>query len=235
MSYDIIYSNCHLKIIQNLENKNLFRIELAYPNPVLLLSLRKFVKGSTCSDDYLLMTFKAHSVQMFTNYKKKFGIHNATNMVATLGGQLKLMSCEYSVTFIGLNSENIMVIDDCNFLCLDIELMREIDEQNNVTIFTPFNSSDFFFSPEIKCATKLPLVLHYKTAYFSLGCLLLYTLLSCDNSFYKEYLSSEKDSANMQQIFKKYLENHPIKETKLYWLIFRCLVQEPEKRSILFI
>jgi hypothetical protein len=232
MSYDIIYSNHHLKVICNSEKKDIFKIELAYPNPVLLLSLRKFIKGSTCSDDYLLFTFKAYSVEMFTSYKKKIGIHNVTNMVATLGGQVNLMIGDYSVTFLGFNTENIIVVDDCKFLCLDVELMREIDEQNNVTIFTPFSSGDFFFSPEIKCATKLPLVLHYKTSYFSFGCLLLYTLLCCDNSFYKEYLI---ESLSMQQIFKKYLENHPIKETKLYWLIFRCLVQEPEKRSIIFI
>jgi len=229
-----IYSNNHLKITKNINN--IFRIELKNSNPVLLLSLTKFIKGSTCSDDYLLLTFKSYDVQMFTsykeNYKKKLGINTAANMVATLGGQINMLYNEYSATFLGVNTENIIVIN-CNiFLSLDVELMREIDEQNNVTIFTPFTSSDFFFSPEIKIATKLPLVIHYKTSYFSLGCLLLYVLLSCDDAFYKEYLMN---SENMEQLFKKYLENHPIKDTKLYWLISRCLVEEPEKRSILFI
>jgi hypothetical protein len=225
-----IYSNQHLKISKN--TNNIFRIELKRINPVLLLSLTKFVKGSTCSDDYLLLTFKAFSVEMLNKKSSgKTSICMAANMAATLGGQMQELF-RYSVTFLGFNTENIIVVNDCIFLCLDIELMREIDEQNNVTIFTPFTSGDFFFSPEIKCATKLPLTVHYKTAYFSLACLLLYVLLSYDDAFYREYLIG---SLNMQEIFKKYLENHTTKDTKLYWLIERCLVEEPARRSILFI
>jgi hypothetical protein len=227
-----MYSNDYLKIIKN--TNNIFRIELKDPNPVLLISLTKFVKGSTCSDDYLLFTFKAYSVEMLTHCKnnlKKSSIKMVANMAHTLGGQIQEMF-KYSASFVGFNTENIIVINEDIFLCLNVELMREIDEQNNITIFTPFSSSDFFFSPEIKCATKLPLILHYKTAYFSLACLLLYVLLSYNDSFYKEYLISDAD---FDGIFAKYLANHPIKETKLYWLIDRCLVEEPEKRAILFI
>jgi hypothetical protein len=226
-----IYSNHHLKIIQSQAN-NIFRIELKKPNPVFLLSLTKFVKGATTSDDYLLLTFKAYSVEMLTSYLEKPSIYMVANMVNSLVKQLKNMMDHYDVTFIGYNTENIIVIDGDLFIFLDIGLMSEIEEQNS-TIYTPFTSSDFFFSPQIKRATLLPLTIHYKTAYFSLGCLLLYVLLSYDDAFYQEYLIS--DSLNMQQICKKYLSNHPIKDTKLYWLIVRCLVEEPEKRVILFI
>jgi len=228
-----IYSNDHLKISKNVNH--IFRIELNRSNPVLLLSLTKFIKGATCSDDYLLLTFKAYDMQMFTSYKEKLekpSICMAANMVATLGGQMQELY-KYYTTFIGFNAENIIVVNHDIFLSLDIGLMREIDEKNNITIFTPFSSNDFFFSPELKTATKLPLIVHYKTAYYSLGCLLLYVLLSYDDAFYQEYLIL--DSINMQEICKKYLTNHPIKETKLYWLINRCLVEEPEKRVILFI
>jgi hypothetical protein len=230
-----IYSNDHLKIMQHDDTTNIFKIELKKPNPVLLLSLTKFIKGSTCSDDYLLLTFKAYSVEMLPSYKEKSeksSICTAANVLTTLTSQLKYLFDEYIVTFLGFNPENIMVINDHTFLSLDIELMTEIDE-NNITFFTPFTSRDFFFSPELKRATKLPCIVHYKTAYFSLGCLLLYVLLGYDDAFYREYLLL--DSENMEQLFKKYLANHPIKETKLYWLIERCLVEEPEKRSILFI
>jgi len=226
-----IYSNQHLKISKN--TNNIFRIELKKPNPMLILSIQKIIRGATCSHDYQLLTFKAYSVEMLTQNKiNKSGIKMVANMVFSLSSQLKYMIDEYSYIFLGFNTENIMVVDENKFLNVDIELMSEIDEQNNVTIFTPFTSTDFFFSPEFKKATILPLVVHYKTSYFSLGCLLLYVLLSYDDAFYQEYLMN---SENMEQILKKYLTNHSIKETKLYWLIIRCLVQEPEKRSILFI
>jgi hypothetical protein len=229
-----IYSNSDLKIIKNIKN-NVYRIELKKSNPVFLCSLKRFIKGSTCSDDYLLLTFKAFSVQMLSHYKKKSkkpSIQMTGNMAATLVNQLSFMYKQYSTTIIGFNTENIMIIDDTIFLSLDISLLREIDEENNVTIFYPFSSSDFFFSPELKRANTLPLTLHYKTAYFSLGCLLLYVLLSYDDAFYQEYLEFDADFGG---IFAKYLANHPIKDTKLYWLIDRCLVEEPEKRVILFI
>jgi serine/threonine protein kinase len=228
-----IHRNNNLKITKNVAN-NIFRIELKRSNPALLCSLTKFIKGSTCSDDYLLLTFKAYSVEMLNkNRLEKPSISMAANMAATLGGQLcDLLS--YSVTFIGFNAENIMVVNGNIFLFLDIGLMREVEDEK-MTIFTPFTSSDFFFSPELKFANKLPLVLHYKTSYFSLGCLLLYVLLCYDDAFYQEYLLLGFDSEFIGNIFKKYLKNHPIKETKLYWLIERCLVEEPEKRVILFI
>ena len=229
-----IYSNKDLKIFKNSVN-NIFKIEFKKSNPVLLLSLKKFIKGSTCSDDYLLLTFKACSVEMLENDRNKTekpSVHMVANMVSTLAGQLSFLISEYYMTFLGFNTEKILVIDGSIFLCLDTELMYEIDEQN-ITIYTPFTSNDFFFSPQIKSATKLPLTVHYKTAYFSLGCLLLYVLLSYNNAFYQEYLIS--DSLNMQKIMNKYLTNHPIKDTKLYWLVERCLVEEPENRAILFI
>jgi hypothetical protein len=65
-----------------------------------------------------------------------------------------------------------------------------------------------------------------------LGCLLLHALLgpTIFDEFYQEYLLGSEDL-----VIKKYLDSYALRETKLYWLICRCLVQEPEKRSILFI
>jgi hypothetical protein len=75
---------------------------------------------------------------------------------------------------------------------------------------------------------ELPSHVHYKTSYFSLGCLLLYALIEED--FYTEYLKEIKCEK-----IHEYLKNLPFKNTKLYWLLSRCLVEEPEKRSIIFI
>jgi serine/threonine protein kinase len=93
------------------------------------------------------------------------------------------------------------------------------------TISCPFNVTDFFASPELLKITELPSQVHYKTSYFSLGCLLLYALTGGDD-FYKDYF---KDKPH------EYLNQLHFKNTKLYWLLSRCLVEEPEKRSILFI
>jgi hypothetical protein len=225
-----IFSNHHLKITSTKEN-NIFNIELKRTNPILLLSLKKFIRGATCSDDYISLTFKAYSVEMLNKKMNKPNIQMAANMLSTLANQLHYLITEYSYTFLGYNTENIIVIDKNKYLFLDIDLMSEIDDQHNITIFYPFKKIDFFVSPELKKVSKLPCTIHYKTTYFSLGCLLLQCILSWDNTFYDEYLMGK----NMDEVINKFLNSHPIKETKFYWLICRCLVEEPEKRSILFI
>ena len=76
---------------------------------------------------------------------------------------------------------------------------------------------------------ELPSYIHYKTAYFSLGCLIVYALLG-DDEFYTEYLKNKEVDKIVE-----YLKDHTIKDTKLYWLLSRCLVEDPEKRSILYL
>jgi len=51
-----------------------------------------------------------------------------------------------------------------------------------------------------------------------------------NKNFYNKYVK-EKD---LQKIFE-YFNDLPIYQTKLYWLIERCLDLDPEKRSIVFI
>ena len=102
-------------------------------------------------------------------------------------------------------------------------------------ISEPFDKNDFFFSPEMENITFLPAYVHYKTCYFSLGCLLFYALMTEEmaTTFYQEYLSGERINDTMNKYLN--INTTSFKETKLYWLISRCLVEEPEKRSIVFV
>jgi hypothetical protein len=47
---------------------------------------------------------------------------------------------------------------------------------------------------------------------------------------HKDYLKNQEPEKIIEN-----LNTHPIKETKLYWLLSRCLVKEPKNRSILLI
>ena len=226
-----IYSTNNFKITQNDKNPQLYCIEFAYPRQILCNSLvkTKLLKGATITDDYKQIIFKAYSVQMYKDLDP--GVHLAAIIAGSFGAQLKYMEETYDVTFNGVNTENIIVVDD-KAAFLDDDLIAEIDNNSCISIHHQFMVSDFFFSPEMKRVVKLPSKLHYKTAYFSVGCLLLHALLGRETfeGFYKEYLLDSEDL-----VIQKYLDICAIRETKLYWLICRCLVQEPEKRSILFI
>ena len=235
-----VYSNDSLKIIQDKNNKTMFKIEFNYPCPALIRSLTKthIIQG-TITDDYTTLRFKALSVKSFPQFIEEqkrdrgsphLSINLAANMISSLTQQLSHLITKESQTIIGYAPENIIVLNDNTFAFLDSELVADIDPvgKEMATISCPFKVTDFFASPEILKIKELPSYVHYKTSYFSLGCLLLYALLEED--FYKEYLKE----LNCEKIHE-YLTGLHFKNTKLYWLLSRCLVEEPKKRSILFI
>ena len=233
-----IYSNDNVKIIKD-NSKSIFRIELAYPNAILLNSLVKtrIIQGGTTTDDYKSLKFKATSVKSLHQFQadknkthgtSRLSINETALLIANLSTQLKYIITKESHTILGYAPENIIVIDDKKFAFLGSDLFSEI-EDNKVLISYPFSTNDFFVSPELLKIKELPSYIHYKTAYFSLGCLAINVLLS-DDDFYREYINNESPMSILDS-----LNMHPVKNTKLYWLLSRCLVEEPEKRSILFL
>ncbi len=244
---NIIYSNDYLKIIEG--KKSIFTIEFTYSNQIIINSLIKtrIIQGATATDNYKTIKFKAQSVMSLNQFQeehnkengtKKLSINIISQMIANLAMQLNYLISEESRTILGYALENIIVINHKKFAFLGSEFVSKIEENNNIQISYPFTSSDFFISPELFKITTIPSYVHYKTAYFSLGCLVLYALSSDDN-FYKEYLNVEKETNETNETKCKILIDHlnslSIKNTKIYWLLLRCLVEEPENRSILFI
>jgi len=245
-----IYSNDSLKIIQDKNNKTMFKIEFNYPCPALIRSLTKthIIKSGTVTDDYSTLRFKSLSVKPFHQFieeqnkirgRKSLSINLAANMLANLSHQLSHLIKSETKTIIGYAPENIIVINDKTFAFLDSELVADIDPvgKEMATISCPFKVTDFFASPEILKIKELPSHVHYKTSYFSLGCLLLYALTEGKEDFYNEHLKEIKCEKNHEYLTGSSfaLNQLHFKNTKLYWLLSRCLVKEPEKRSILFI
>jgi len=223
-----IYSNENVKIIK--DKNSLFRIELLNSDAKLINSLikTKIIQGATATDDYRTLKFKATSVKSLKEFRK-LTINETTTLIANLSQQLKHLITNENHTILGYAPENIIVIDEKKFAFLGSELFANIEEDNNILVSYPFTTDEFFVSPELLKITELPSYIHYKTAYFSLACLTIYVLLSEDD-FYKEYLNHK----NAETILNS-LDLHPVKDTRLYWLLSRCLVEDAEKRSILFV
>jgi hypothetical protein len=55
-------------------------------------------------------------------------------------------------------------------------------------------------------------------------------MLLGDDDFYNDYLKHN----NSEKIIES-LNNHPVKNTRIYWLLSRCLVEEPKNRSIIML
>jgi hypothetical protein len=223
----VIISKDNFKIIQI--EPTIFRIEFATPCPALIHSLVKIkqITGATASDDYKNLKFKAQTVKMLRDYTNKpLSIHNGAVLIARLSRQLQYLLEHENHTIIGYNPENIIVINDQIPAFLGSECVIQLVD-GRLLLSYPFSHSDFFVSPELLQITELPSFVHYKTAYFSLACLVIFALMGNDDFYYK-YLQKEICIIDV-------LNNHPIKNTKLYWLLSRCLYEEPEKRVILFI
>jgi len=245
-----IYVNETLRIIQYKNNKNMYKIEFNYPCPSLVRSLMKtrIIQCGTISDDYLCLRFKALSVFSFHRFiehhnvdygSKMLNINSAAKMLSSLSSQLNYLISKEHKTIIGYSPENIIIINGENSAFLGSELITDIDPEEMTTISCPFNVKDLFVSPELLRIKELPAYVHYKTSYFSLGCLLLFALTegsvaltegSSGYNFYNEYLKE----INCNKIHE-YLNQLHFKNSKFYWLLSRCLVEDPQKRSILFI
>jgi hypothetical protein len=129
---------------------------------------------------------------------------------------------------IGFSVENIIVINDSKFVFIGSEyLAKMLGTQMQISF--PFTQQEFYVSPELLREKELPIYVHYKSSYFSFACLIIHLIL-LDDSFYDEYLEHK----NPEKIIEC-LQKHFIKDTKIYWLLSRCLVEDYKKRSILFI
>ena len=100
---------------------------------------------------------------------------------------------------------------------------------NEELIFGIVHKNDTKKEIELKKIAFFTEKIHYKTAYFSLGLLLIYMLLG-DDDFYNDYLKHN----NSEKIIES-LNNHPVKNTRIYWLLSRCLVEEAKNRSIILL
>lgn len=238
-----IYSGELFKIIENAKT-HIFMIEFSYSSQILINSLIKtrIIKGSSVSSDYKTLKFKASSVKTLRevqdNYKKdngtpKLPINDILKLSKSLISQLNYLIQKENRIILGYSSKDIFVINENQYIYMNSDYFSEI-YGNQAIVSYPITDKNIFISPELLKIRVLPSYLHYKTCYYSLGCLLLYALSDGDNvnsnfndKFYKNQL--ENMNIDISKIYKS------IKNTKIYWLIKKCLHEEPENRCILFI
>jgi hypothetical protein len=228
-SINSVYASDFVNIVEG-HHKGIFKINFAYPSRALINSLikTKIIQGGTATDDYKTLQFKANTV---TTLKKNLEnkVPLAIQMTSSLATQLNYLITAESHTIIGYAPENIILINGKKSAFLGSEWVVEM-EGEIFQLTYPFGPTDFFVSPELFQVKELPSNVHYKSAYFSLACLIAHVLLGDEHEYYQEYLKSK----NPETILT-YLKNHSINGTKLYWLLSRCLMDDPRKRSILFI
>ena len=236
---NLIIKNDHFKITQHEFDDNLYTVFFNSNSQALISSITKtkIILGATTTQKYNSLTFKATKVQTFKEYQfdlerengtKNLQYNSVLKMIYNLATQLNFLITNYSKTFLGYSPENLIVVDKNKYIYLSSEYLLNISNDQLLITF-PFSQNDFFMSPELLNVKELPSFIDYKVTYFSFGCLLLYGFLGDDDFMTNddEKTSQEKLKIQMNTIF--------IKNTKLYWLLKRCLVEQPKNRSIIFI
>ena len=243
---NIIIKNDNFYISRDQSDNQTFTVFFDSYNEALIKSITKtrIILGATTTEKYRSLTFKATSVLTFFDFQKELERENkslkltynlALKMTHNLVTQLNYLITQFSKTFLGFSPKNLIVIDKSKFVYLSDEFLLDIIKNNNdddndekLLIKSPFTRDDFFLAPELLSVKEIPSFVNYKVSYFSLSLLILYTLLGDDDFIYSEDLQ-EKDKISHR------MKTLIIKNTKLYWLLERCLVEEPKNRSILFI
>ena len=229
------------------KGNNIYELEFKTSNYELVNSLLKtrIIQGGSTDDTYKRIYFKADQVKTLKQFKhdKKIStgkyvlsVSDIAKLIRCLVIQLNYLIEIEHFTIIGYNPEEVLVINDAIFAYIGTELIEKIDEDTQcVMISCPYSTKDFFFSPELLAIKEIPSYIHFKTSYFSLGLLIIYALLE-EDEFYSEYINNRhlinhNNSSNILNV----LNTHPIKNSKLYWLLSRCLVEEAKDRSIILL
>lgn len=203
------------------DNENKFKF-LIYS-----LTKTKILKNYTILDNGNSIMIKASSIKTFEEFKKdqknlnKSSILSHINLLKMsyyLSKQLSYLITQESKCFYTYDPKNIIVIDNI-FVYLSQEHLKDI-KNNNICIYSPISKKNPYLSPELSKTSKLPIMINYKTSFYSLGLLLI------------ESLSGENTIVNMSDIEDKLKH---CKGTKLYYFLERCLKEDPNERFLIYI
>jgi len=184
------------------------------------------------NNDYSLI-IKASSIKSFTQFKKEQKIKNSNcelnyimilMLINSLIKQLHYLLEFESKCFYTFVEDNIIVIDDCKFLYLSNEHLKEV-KNNDIYIYSPITKTTGYLSPELKKASSIPIIINYRTIFYSLGLLVITNL--CNE--HQEIDENNKNNVQYRVI------NKIIQDTKLYYFLDRCLQPNPYKRFLLYV
>ena len=198
------------------------------------------------NNNYSLI-IKASSIKSFTQFKKEQKIINNTyqlnyivilRLINSLIKQLHYLLENESKCFYTLTSDNIIVIDDCKFLYLSNEHLKEV-KNNAIHIYNPISKTIGYLSPELQKASSIPIIINYRTIFYSLGLFIVSNLCNETKELYENDNNSNNNNNNNNIPYKLIndinIKTNAIKGTKLYHFLDRCLQTNPCKRFLLYV
>ena len=173
-------------------------------------------------EDKDTIIFTAETLKKLTTFLQE---GNKTNqdgikMIHDLCKQLAYLE-RNSLAFYGFNLDDILVINDDCFIIASIKHIIKIEPDKCIYFNTPF-IKPYFSSPELNQLTNLPSQIDYRSSYYSLGALILFSLTNI-------YIFAEGENIDIDKMLQ------PIYYTKMCWFLRRCFYKKSEQRILLFI
>lgn len=172
--------------------------------------------------------FTAETVQTLSEYLKtrtntKMSERECAKLIYNLTTQIQYLE-EHEYILYGYNLNDILVINEQTFFIASANYILPLEIDTKSIVFYSPIIRPVFPSPELLELTNLPSSIHYKSGYYSLGVLVTFCILS--KNVIQTTVSSDKE---IEAILR------PIKYSKVYWFIRRCLNKRYEQRVLLFI
>jgi len=181
------------------------------------------------NNDTSSLVIKTTSIKTFSQFKEEQKMINGSyklpyttilNIIICLSKQLSYLLESETKCFYNFDPDNILVVDDCKFLYLSTEHLKDI-KNNNLYVYNPIKKSIGYLSPELHNVSSIPIIIHYKTIFYSLGLFIINNLVD------------DLTNNDTQEVLMDCIVN--IRGTKLYYFLERCLQDEPTKRFLIYV
>ena len=211
--------------ITNKNNHNCLSLFYSIVKP-LIVNSATIVNNNNDSSSLVIKTM---SIKTFNQFKKEQKMINGSyklpyttilNIIICLSKQLSYLLESETKCFYNFDPDNILVVDDCKFLYFSTEHLKDI-KNNNLYVYSPIKKNMGYLSPELHNVSSIPIIIHYKTIFYSLGLFII-------NNLVDELTSNDTQEVLMDCIVH-------IRGTKLYYFLERCLQDEPSKRFLIYV
>lgn len=189
-------------------------------------TIQKMLKSCHFDDETNSIFFSAEIVVPFKKYildkkEKKISHGECIKLIDDLSKQILYLN-KLGFGFYGFDISDILTIDNTFIIC-STQFLLPLD--GNSIIFTSPIKRPYFSNPELFELTSLPAEINYKCCYYSLGSLVIFSLLNI-------YLLVGNELKTSEEI-DKIIE--PLYNTKLYWFLKRCLDDDINNRNLLLV
>jgi hypothetical protein len=182
--------------------------------------IKMYLNSSHYDEELETIFFSAESILTF----KEYILSRPSNYIKMIDDLTKQINYLHKIDygFYGFDVNDVLIIDN-NFIFCSAEYLLPLDQ--DAIIFDSPIKMPYFSSPELFKLTNLPAEVNYKCIYYSLGVLVVLCVLN-------KYLLVGNEIKTAEEID---VILTPIKGTKIYWFIKRCIHEDILKRTLLFI